>query len=140
MNAKLHLTTEEIWEYIDSPSLPGDRQKHLEECIACQGLLHEIKTIDIELKSLTHQQPSMAFSRKVVNRWKSSKVSFPVFTAVATGIFILLAVLSVVLSLQIELTNIKLFLQWFSLFVIVTAFWLWDTYSNNRTKQGTTYD
>lgn len=131
MKINKHFTYDEVWEYIDTQSLPPERKNHLADCIECQALIADVKTIDLELKDLAYSQPSMSFSRRVVDRWESSKLNYPVFIAAAIGVFIILLGLSVMLSLQMEATRFTSLIQWSILITIVSFYWLWDSY---RTK------
>ena len=136
MKSNEHFTDNEVWEYIDTQLISSELKDHLAGCIECQQLIADIQTIDQEVKEFTDNQPSMSFSRHVVDRWTSSTVNFPFFIAAAIGVFMILLVLSVQLSLQIEPTQYTSVIQWSTLITIVSVCWLWDAYRTKKMNPG----
>ncbi len=131
---KTHLTTDELWDCIDSQIIPSAMEKHMSSCSECNELLTELQSIHSDLKELSYDDPSMAFSRRVVEEWESSKVRFPWFIAAVTTVFALLFGMSIYLSVKAELEYSTEVVQLSSFVIIVCLYRLYGLVGDKRRK------
>ncbi len=72
----LHLTDEQLFDYLDGSCTAEEREvcrEHLAACSQCQALYDEYRLIDVQLTAIALERAPEHFTETLIDAWQASK-------------------------------------------------------------------